>query len=77
MARVPDQLVAGRVEHPVQGDGELGRAKARADVTPGLLDRVDGVIADLAAEPDQLVTVESTEIGRALDALEEGHPCVV
>jgi len=74
MAGVPHELVARRVEHPVQGHGQLGRAEAGADVAAGLLDRVDRVLADLAAELDQLVTVERAEIGRAVDPLEEAHP---
>ncbi len=58
----------------MERDGQLGRPEARADVTAGLLDGVDRVLADLAAELGELIAVEAAEIRRALDPLEEGHP---
>ena len=77
MPGVPDELVARRIEHPMQGDRELRRTEARADVAAGLLDRVHRVRADLAAELGELLAVERPEVGGSVDPLEEGHPCVV
>ncbi len=41
VAHVPDQAVVGRIEHVVQGDGELHHAEARAEVTAGHGDGAD------------------------------------
>ena len=43
VADVPEDLVAGRVEHAVQRDGELAGAEVGAEMTADLADRVDDV----------------------------------
>ena len=51
---VPDDPVARRVEDPVQREGDLDDAEARAEVPTGARDRVDEEVADLRGEDGQL-----------------------
>src|SRR5438309_1654520 len=73
MTGVPHDLVARRIEHPVQRNGELDGAEARADVAAGLLHALDCEVADLGAEREQLVAPQDLEIARVLDPFEDAH----
>ena len=73
MAGVPDELVARRIEDAVQRDGELDRPEAGRDVTARLLDGLDGELADLAAELEQLVLGERAKIARLADPGKYAH----
>ena len=67
VADVPEDLVAGRVEHAVQGDGELAGAEVGAEVAADLADRVDDVAAHLLRDLLQLALVEPVQVGGAVD----------
>src|SRR5207245_2246455 len=60
MTGVPHDLVARRIEHPVQRNGELDGAEARADVAAGLLHALDREVADLGAERADLGALAGT-----------------
>ena len=64
VADVPDQLVAGRVEDGVDGDGQLHHAQARAQVPAGLGDGGDGLGPQLVGEPLQLGVREAAHVRR-------------
>ena len=49
MPHVPDQLVARRVEHVVQGDGQLHRPQPRREMPPRYAHRLRQVLAQLLA----------------------------
>ena len=71
MADVPEHLVAGRVEHAVQGDGELAGAEVGAEVAADLADRVDDVAAHLLGDLLQLRVVEAVQVGGTVDSVEQ------
>ena len=48
----------GRVEHPVQGQGELDRPEVRPEVAAVHGDRVDQHVPDLRRKLLQLVSIE-------------------
>ncbi len=73
MADVPEDLVAGRFEHAVQGDGELAGAEVGAEVTADLTDHVDDVAAHLLGDPLQLLLVEAVQVVGPVDAVEQGR----
>ena len=54
VADVPEDLVAGGVQHRVQRDGELTGAEVGPEVPADLPDRVDDVLADLLGELREL-----------------------
>ena len=57
MADVPDQAVLGRVEHVVQGDGQLDDAQAGAQMAAGDRHRVDGFGAQFVGNLPELALV--------------------
>ncbi len=69
---VPDQAVVRRVEHVVQGNGELDHPQAGAEMAAGDRDRVDGLLAQLVRQLAQLPALEPAQISRRLDQVEEG-----
>ena len=68
---VPEDLVAGRVEQAVQGDGQLAGAEVGAEVTADLADRVDYVGAHLLRDLLQLLVVEVVQVGGGIDPLQQ------
>ena len=77
MSGIPDDLVARRIEHAMQGDGELDGAKARANVATGLLHALHGEVADLGAEREELVAVQDLEVAGVLDPFEDAHKAIL
>ena len=71
VAGVPQEDVAGRVEHPVQGEGELDDAEVGAEVATVLGDRVDDELADLEGEDVQLLVGEGLEVLGGRDRLDD------
>ncbi len=72
VAGVPQEDVARRVEHPVQGEGELDGAEVGAEVAvAGALDGVDDELAELLGQLVQLRSGERPEVGRTGDRIEE------
>ena len=65
MADVPEDLVARRVEHAVQGDRQLAGAEVRAEVAADLPDRVDDVLAHLLRQLLKVVLAELLQVVRA------------
>ena len=74
VTHVPDQAVVRRVEHVVQGDGELDRAQIGTQVAPGFGHAVDQVSAQFIGQRGQLGRRQTPHIGRRLNAVEQwGH----
>ena len=71
VAGVPQQDVAGRVEHPVHGEGQLDHTQVGAQVTVVGLDGPHDLVAHLAGELVELLVGEPTEVCRVVDRLEE------
>ena len=75
---VEDDLVLGRVEHPVDRDRELDHAEVRAQMTAGLGHRrslrpLDENVADLPGQAGELILAQSLQVLGAFDALQQGH----
>ncbi len=69
---VPDQLVIGRVKNVVKGHREFDDAEARAEVTAGDGDRVDRFSAQLIGNLLQVPCIDTAQISRTLDGVEDG-----
>ncbi len=73
VAHVPDQGVAGRGEHMVQGDGELHHAQARAQMSARLGDGVHRLGPQLVSQLAQVRHGQSAQIGGRPDGVEQGR----
>jgi hypothetical protein len=63
VAHIPDDAVIRRVEHMVQGDGELDRAQVGRQMPAGLRHAVQQVVAQLGGQRVQLAAREPTHVG--------------
>ena len=71
---VPQDDVAGRVEDPVDGQGELDGPEVGAEVAPVHRDPVDDAGPDLGGQLGQLCLRQFAEVGGFVDVVEEhGH----
>ena len=70
VAGVPEDHVGRRVEHPVEGEGELDRTEVRAEVAGVVGHRGDDEVTDLAGEFVELRIGEIAEIGGLTDTLQ-------
>ena len=74
VARVPQDDVAGGIEDPVQGQGELDDPEVRSQVPAGGGDGFDNERADLGRQLVELRVRQTAQVGGALDVVEEhGH----
>ncbi len=71
MADVPDQDVARRLEHMVDGDGKLDHAQPCAQVAAGLGDGVDGLGPKLVGQLAQLGHRQPARVGGRTDGVEQ------
>ena len=71
--RVPDDLVARRLQQPMQRDRELHYPERGAEVAAGLRDGRDDRRADLGRELGELGLVETAQLGRVSEVGQEGH----
>jgi len=73
---VPDDLVAGRVEHVVQRQGQLHHAEVRGEVAAVLGHHLDEQIADLLGQDVHLLEGELLQVGREVDFFDHAliHP---
>src|SRR5262245_4523327 len=71
VADVPDQPVARCIEHVVQGDGELDYTQPGAQMAARYRDRVDGLLAQFIRELAQRRLIETAQIGRGADLVEQ------
>jgi hypothetical protein len=70
VADIPDQPVAWRIEHIMEGWGELDDAETGPEMAPGLGSRVHGLsLLGELAEPGR---AESPQIGRLINPVEQG-----
>ena len=67
VAGVPDDPVDGRVEGPVQGDGELDDAEVGAEVAAADGHRLDEEVPDLGGQLGELVAAEPSQVARLPD----------
>ena len=68
---VPQDDVPGRVEHPVDGEGELHHAQVGSKVPARHGDRMDDELPDLSRQLDQFGGIERFEISRRFDGLQQ------
>ena len=68
---VEDDRVPGRVEHPMDGDGELDDAEVGPQVAAGLTDVLNQEGTDLCAELSELIEVETSQVGWAADSAQQ------
>ena len=73
VAGVEQDPVAGRVEHPVQREGQLDDPEVGTEVTAARPDGGDDRDPDLLGELGQLIPVEVAEVGRPVHLLEQPH----
>ena len=59
---IPDQAVARRLEHVMQGHRELDDPEAGAEVSAGLRDRVDQVLSQFIGDLAQPVGLEPAQV---------------
>ena len=71
VAGVPQQDVARRVEHAVEGERQLDHAEVRAEMAAGDRDGVDDERPDLAGKGGQLLVAEVSDVRRTGDLLEQ------
>ena len=71
MAGVPDQRIAGGLEDPVQRERELDRAEVGTEMPAAGGDRIDQDRANLRSQLPQLRSVETLQVGWAIDVVEE------
>src|SRR3569833_380542 len=70
VADVPDQPVARRVEDVMDRGGELDHAEARAEVTAGHRDGIDGLLTQLVCDLAHLLDLELAQVFRRPDGVE-------
>ena len=70
MTHVEDNLVGGSIEYIMETHYELHRSKAGGEVAGIVRAAVDYIFTDLAAEGLQPVGVESTDVLRIINAVE-------
>jgi len=74
MPDVPDQTVARRVEHVVQGDRQFYDAETGAEMAAGYRDRADHFRPKFVRQLTEVGRVEPAQIFRGLDLVEQrGH----
>ena len=72
MADVPNQPVARRIKHVVQRDGELDNTQPGAQMAARYRDSADGLLAQFIRELAQRRLIETAQIGRRVDLVEQG-----
>ena len=73
VTRVPDDVIARRLEEPMEGDRQLHDAKRRAEMSTGVGDRSDDRVADLDSELGEVRLIEAAQVGWALDRRQDGQ----
>lgn len=73
VADVPDQAIVRSVEDVVQGDGQLDHAEAGAEMTAGLPDGIQQVLAQLVGQGFQVRLAQPAQFGRRRGAVEQGR----
>ncbi len=68
---VPHQLVLGRVEHIVDGDGQFDHAQPRTKVPARGADRVDHLGAEFVGKLAKLFGLEAAQIVRGVNLIEQ------
>ncbi|MGY4607355.1 hypothetical protein ACVW16_005767 [Bradyrhizobium sp. USDA 4474] len=71
MADVPDQPVTRGIEDVVDRGGQLDHAEARAEVTAGHRDGVDGLLTQLVGDLANLLDLELAQVFRCPDGVEK------
>ncbi len=72
---VENDLVYRRVEHPVQGDGQLHHAQVGPQVAAGPRHDLDQQVPDFTGQDRQLAGVQLLHVARAGDGFQQGHLC--
>src|SRR6185503_10761792 len=74
VADVPDDLVRRRIEHPVERQRQLDHAEVGRQVAGIAGHGLNDDVTDLGRELIELGTREFSQVGGAVNALEEAHP---
>ena len=69
MPHVKNEAVARRVEHAVDGDGQLHHTEVRGEVPAGVRDLRDKKATQLVAEKRKLRAVERPEVFRRMNSV--------
>jgi len=73
---VEHDRVAGGVEDPMDGEGQLHDAEVRAEVPAGAGDLLHEEAPDLLGERRHLVRAQGPQVVGSVDALEQAHRCL-
>jgi hypothetical protein len=71
VADVPNQPVARRIEYVVQSHGELDHTQPGAQMAARYRDGADGLLAQFIRELAQRRLIETAQIGRGADLVEQ------
>ena len=71
VADVPDQLVAGRVEHVVQGNGQFHDAEPGTKMASGFGHSIDRLATQFVGELAKLIGGEVFQVARKPDPVEQ------
>jgi len=71
MADVPDQPIARRVEHVMQGDRQLDHAETGAEMAAGHRDSIDRLLPQLVGDLTQLLRFKASKVFGRLELVEQ------
>ena len=71
VADIPDQRVAGRIEHVMDRGGQLDHAEPRAEMAAGHAHRGDHLGPQLVGELAELAGLEAAELIGGIDGIEQ------
>ncbi|GJF35094.1 hypothetical protein KNE206_77940 [Kitasatospora sp. NE20-6] len=71
VSRVPQDVVAGRFENPVQGDRKFDHSEVRAEVPTSAGDGFHQQLSDLQNELPYLLRGESAQVRRSVDIAQQ------
>jgi hypothetical protein len=74
VADVPHEAVARRVEHVVQGDGQLHDAEPGTEMAAGLAHAEQQILPQFIGEVQELGFVEGRHVPSAINGVEERGP---
>ena len=72
MPDVPDQAILRRVEHIMEGHGQLDHPETGAEMAARDRHRIDRLLAQLVGELAQLSALQAAQVRRGLDQVEQG-----
>ena len=71
MADVKKEVIGGRVENPVEGNGQFHHTQVRAEVSTGPAQHANELLPDLLREPRQILHWDLFDVLRTLDGIQQ------